>query len=160
MRVLDPISKTYRRTPGEPELRLTLQGRLEELAGVWPWVEALAGAYRIPPKVQYAVNLCLEEALSNIVRHGYGGGASLPIIVDFLPVGADAFFFTIEDRAPHFDPLHFSSGKEAHSPTSLEDLEPGGLGIPLLRKFAGSLSYEPLSNGNRLTIGFSNPPVE
>ena len=59
--------------PSSPEPRLILKGQLEDLARVWPWVEALATRYSVPADTQFAIQLCLEEALSNIVRHGYGG---------------------------------------------------------------------------------------
>jgi anti-sigma regulatory factor (Ser/Thr protein kinase) len=33
----------------------------------------------------------------------------------------------------------------------------GGQGIRLMRKFAGSLAYQRLPGGNRLTMGFALP---
>jgi serine/threonine-protein kinase RsbW len=154
MRVLDPVIAMPAENQEKPSLRLSLAGRLEELAAVWPWLEALAAAYSIPAKMLFSMNLCLEEALSNIVRHGYGGGSSLPISVEFVPRQGDGFVFVIEDCAPPFDPLQFTPGEPA--PAMLSDLEPGGHGIRLLRRFAGSLAYERLSSGNRLIIGFGD----
>ena len=154
MRALDPISTMPESVADTSARRLTLRGRLEDLARVWPWVETLAATYAIPAALLFSVNLCLEEALSNIVRHGYGGGSALPITIDFAETGSDGIAFVIEDRAGPFDPLEFSCRQEAPPPASIEDFEPGGQGIRLLRKFSGSLSYERLSGGNRLTIGF------
>ena len=59
--------------PAWPEPRLTLKSQLEDLTLVWPWVEAIADRYSVPADTQFAIQLCLEEALSNVIRHGYQG---------------------------------------------------------------------------------------
>ena len=45
------------------------------------------------------------------------------------------------------------------APTSIDQLQVGGQGIRLMRKFAGSLAYQRLPGGNRLTIGFALPAL-
>lgn len=142
----------------KPEPRLTLQSQLGELARVWPWVEALAAEYAIPVDTQFAIQLCLEEALSNIVRHGYRGQPDQPITVDCAtPAATRELVFTVEDHAPAFDPLAPSAVAETPAPTSIDQLPVGGQGIRLMRKFAGSLAYQRLPGGNRLTIVFALP---
>jgi serine/threonine-protein kinase RsbW len=147
--------------PGENTVqsppRLTLKSQLDELALLWPWVEALAAVYSVPAGTAFAIHLCLEEALSNIVRHGYRGQPDHTITVDCSSPGANDLVFTVEDQAPPFDPLAPSAAAETPLPSSIDDLRPGGTGIRLLRKFAGSLSYRRLASGNRLTIGFVLP---
>ena len=148
--------------PGEltvkPQPRLTLQSQLDELARLWPWVEALAVEYAIPADTQFAIYLCLEEALSNIVRHGYRGQPDRPITVDCAsPTGTQELLFTVEDYAPAFDPLAFSADTESSAPMPIDRLQGGGHGILLIRKFAGSLAYQRMPGGNRLTIGFTLP---
>jgi anti-sigma regulatory factor (Ser/Thr protein kinase) len=142
----------------KPEQRLTLQSQLHELARLWPWIEALAAEYAIPADTQFAIQLCLEEALSNIVRHGYRGQPDQPITVECTtPAETRKLVFTVEDRAPAFDPLALSAVEEAPAPTLIDQLQEGGRGIRLMRKFAGSLAYQRLPGGNRLTIVFALP---
>jgi anti-sigma regulatory factor (Ser/Thr protein kinase) len=141
--------------PSAPEPRLTLEGRLEDLAQVWPWIEALARHYSIPARTQYAIHLCLEEALSNVVRHGYTGQANRSIVIECASTGLREMVFTIEDQAPPFDPLAYPSSGDAAAPVAIAELEPGGQGIRLMRKFADRVAWEPLPNGNRLTLAFS-----
>ena len=139
----------------KPEPRLTLQGQLDELARLWPWVEALAAEYNLPADTQFAIQLCLEEALSNIVRHGQ---SDQPITVDYsTSAGNRELLFTLEDHGPAFNPLALSAAEETPAPASIDQLQVGGRGIPLMRKFAGSLAYQRLPGGNRLTIGFTLP---
>lgn len=145
--------------PSAPEPRLTLEGRLEDLAQVWPWIEALARQYSISARTEYAIQLCLEEALSNVVRHGYSGQANQSIAVactvEYASSGAREMVFTIEDQAPPFDPLAYARSGEAPTPATIAELEPGGQGIRLIRKFADRVAWERLPNGNRLTLGFT-----
>jgi anti-sigma regulatory factor (Ser/Thr protein kinase) len=147
--------------PGEKSLtlepRLTIRSQLDEVARLWPWVDALAAEYTIPENTQFAINLCLEEALSNIIRHGYRSGAKEPITISFASTENSDLEFTIEDHAPPFDPLGYSDDGEAYPPPSIDQLQPGGQGIRLLRKFAGDLAYQRLPDGNRLTIRFTIP---
>jgi anti-sigma regulatory factor (Ser/Thr protein kinase) len=96
------------------------------------------------------INLCLEEALSNVIRHGYEGDAHREIVVQFRS-DEDELVFTIEDTAPHFRPAEMPMTQ----PKSLEELTPGGLGIPLMRRFADRVEWEPLPIGNRLTLAFA-----
>jgi anti-sigma regulatory factor (Ser/Thr protein kinase) len=145
------------------EEQLNLRSRLVDLTLAPPWVDSLAAEHDLPPELVFAINLCLEEALSNVIRHGYGGDPDHSIAIHCsirsirqAAAGAGELVFTIEDHAPHFNPLEAVQAEVAGRQT-LDEVTPGGLGIRLLRKFAGSLQYEPLPAGNRLTIGFSIP---
>jgi anti-sigma regulatory factor (Ser/Thr protein kinase) len=145
--------------PSSPEPRLTLQSQLEDLALVLPWVEAIAARYSVPADTQFAIQLCLEEALSNIIRHGYQGQPDQAISVECAPASAEnedagELVFTIEDHAPPFDPLASSAAAPAPAPVSFQDFPPGGQGIRLMRKFASRIAWQQLPHGNRLTMGF------
>jgi len=133
-----------------PETRLVLRSRLEELEAVWPWVDALAAEYGIPAKSVFAIHLCLEEALSNVIRHGYDGQGDRQITVGFS-ADKESATVIIEDQASHFNPL---AAPSAEAPSSVDELRPGGRGILLMRQFASHLSYEELPSGNRLTLVF------
>jgi serine/threonine-protein kinase RsbW len=141
----------------KPEPRLTLQSCLDDLVRVWPWVEALGAEYAIPGDTQFAIQLSLEEALSNIIRHGYGAQPEFRITVDFAPDGSREMAFVIEDQGPPFNPLTQPVLPETSAAMSIDELRPGGRGIRLLRKFAGRLDYQRLPEGNRLTIRFTIP---
>ncbi len=141
----------------KPAHRLTLRSQLPALALVPPWVDSLAREHAISEKSCFAIQLCLEEALSNIIRHGHRGEPVHTLSIDFAASGESGLSFTIEDCAPPFDPTEPSARP---APSSLLDLQPGGNGLPLLRKFSEDLRYERLANGNRLTIWFSAAPPD
>jgi serine/threonine-protein kinase RsbW len=141
----------------KPAPRLTLKSQLDDMALLWPWVEALVAEYSIPADAAFAVHLCLEEAISNVIRHGYGGEPSHTLTVDCASPEAHHVVFTIEDQAPPFDPISASLIEDEPASSQADYLRPGGRGILLLRKFAGTLAYERLAGGNLLTIGFVLP---
>lgn len=145
------------RPASRPATRLTLRSELKDLLLVWPWVESLALAYAIPASTQFAILLCLEEALSNVIRHGYRGRAGETLTVDCARNESSELVLTVEDQAPPFDPLTAPEAENRPDPSSLDELKPGGRGIRLMRRFAGSLAYQRLDGGNRLTMRFVIP---
>ena len=141
----------------KPASRLTLKSQLDDMALLWPWIESLAQEYAIPEETIFGVHLCLEEAISNVIRHGYNGQPGHTLTVDCASPNADVVVFTIEDQAPPFDPVSGSLVEDRPAASPMDLLRPGGRGILLMRKFAGTLTYEQLPGGNRLTIGFALP---
>jgi serine/threonine-protein kinase RsbW len=138
----------------EPQNLLVLDSRLVELSRAQSWAEAITDRLGISENTRYAIRLCLEEALTNIVLHGYRNEPGHPIIIHFKP-SSDMLAFAIEDKAPAFNPVGTPPSTGNSELVNLEALKPGGNGIPLLRHFAESLVYERIPDGNRLTIGFT-----
>ncbi len=130
---------------------LTLQSKLSEIARVPPWIEKLTARHAIPGRIQFAMDLCLEEVLSNIIRHGYAAEPDHVLVIRHRNDRDGRFTLIVEDQSPAFNPLFVKNPAAAHS---LEEISGGGYGIPLLKQFADSIEYEVLSNGNRMTIAF------
>lgn len=145
-------------TGNEPNLtqdRLVLRSKLSEIAQVAAWTQDLATRYAIPGDIVFAMDLCLEEVLSNIIRHGYAGSEDRSVIVQFIKPRDGYFVLLIDDEAPYFNPLD-APELPLVNPNVDEEARIGGQGIRLLRQFSDSLRYEPTSSGNRLQIGFSS----
>ncbi|MGA3032434.1 MAG: ATP-binding protein [Terracidiphilus sp.] len=140
-------------TAAQSEPHLTIESRLEDLALLWPWAESIADIHGLPAATRFAIHLCLEEAISNVIRHGYRGELGRPVTVQFASQ-PDELVFTVEDEAPAFDPLDESREDQAPDASATDQIPLGGQGIRLLRKFAGSLVYQGLPTGNRLTMRF------
>jgi serine/threonine-protein kinase RsbW len=134
--------------------RLTLRSQISDLTLVTPWVETLAPVHAITGEMRFAIDLCLEEVLSNIIRHGYANDPGHFIAVEFRVLEGEELRFCVEDDAPPFNPLEPGAAGQAVFPASIDEGKPGGQGIRLLRRFADRLSYDQLPGGNRLTIGF------
>jgi anti-sigma regulatory factor (Ser/Thr protein kinase) len=93
-----------------------------------------------------------------VVLHGYGQQPGHPIVIRFH-VEEEHVAFAVEDKAPPFNPLKSIQYAGAARPVSLEFVEPGGNGIRLMRRFAGSIGYERLEDGNRVTMRFPIRPA-
>jgi len=129
---------------------LALRSRLSDIQQLTPWIENLSRRYRMSEKLHFAVDLCLEEALSNIVQYGYCGTETGSILVSFQ-VALGKFEFIVDDTAPQFNPLE---APELPPLNPHEEMRLGGQGIRLLRRFADEIHYERTPMGNRLIIRF------
>jgi len=131
---------------------LVLNSSLADMEQLSAWVDRVASKNGLAEPTKFAVHLCLEEAVSNVIRHGYGNLAGQRVTVGYTEPQRGHFVFTVEDDAPPFNPL------ELHELPAIGPQDPGqlgGQGIRLLRGFADTLEYEPRASGNRLRIGFS-----
>ena len=95
-----------------------------------------------------AVELVLEEAVTNVVRYGYDHPAGHVIEID-LQVDLDEVQILIVDDGRPFDPLD-SGGLLL--PDSLEDAQVGGLGLLMIRNTANTMSYERRDGQNRFLL--------
>ncbi|HEY1928017.1 MAG TPA: ATP-binding protein [Caulobacteraceae bacterium] len=98
------------------------------------WLESV----ELSPKATNHWEVVFEEVVSNIIRHGFSPGSPQTILVAATRT-ANAIEFTFDDDGRPFDPL------AAPAPEPLRSLETaplGGLGVPLVRRMAASISYE------------------
>ena len=127
-----------------------IANRISELRPLSAWAVEIARQLGCSPDKCFDVDLCLTEAVSNIIRHGYTDDASQAIDIE-ITREPGALAIRIEDDARPFDPLE-APGLLA---TSLDEAEPGGRGIALMRSAADSASYERRDRRNRLTVKFA-----
>jgi len=133
---------------------LVLDSRLAELSRAQSWADSAADRLNLSERTRYTIRLCLEEALANVILHGYKSESGHPIVIRRW-LASDILYFAIEDKAPPFAPDDDPPSTGTPGVRSIESLTPGGNGIQLLRHFADSLAYKQLREGNQLTIGFS-----
>jgi anti-sigma regulatory factor (Ser/Thr protein kinase) len=141
--------ETDRPEPDPSEAWLSLQSRLSEITRLPVWIGELASRHSIPREIEFAINVCLEEAVSNVIRHGYGEGQNGKVTVHFTQPKVNFFEFTVEDEARHFNPLD-SPAPDTQAPPRV-----GGQGVHFLRNFTEQLEYSVTPTGNRLRMVFS-----
>ena len=95
-----------------------------------------------------AVELVLEEAITNTLRYGYEGSGLREIQID-LQVDLDEVQVLIVDDASPFDPLEVDAQL---LPDSLDDAQIGGLGLLMIRNTASRMSYEWREGQNRFLL--------
>ena len=129
--------------------RLPLRSDLAELARLASWIEHWA-EQRVPPNTIFALQLCIEEAVANIIMHGTASEDRSEIAVE-LEYDGETLRARVEDSCQRFDPTGFPPPIPA---TSLEKAKVGNLGIHLMRSFANGMHYERRDRRNRSTFWF------
>ncbi|HVY17270.1 MAG TPA: ATP-binding protein [Rhodopila sp.] len=130
----------------DPELRLT--PALADLARVYPWLDQVAAGS--PAAVLSRMHVALEEAVANAALHGFPGGSDGHIVLRALRRG-DLMVLEVEDDGIPFDPTQAAVRARA---SRLEEAEPGGWGLGLIRAFTTSIGYERRGGRNVLRLGF------
>jgi anti-sigma regulatory factor (Ser/Thr protein kinase) len=135
-------------------LRLSVPASREAIGPLRDALDRHLEPHGLAPRDRYRIDLLVEEVLMNVVLHGFADSPSAD------PHSTPAVDFTV-DVQPERVQLGFSDGGKPFDPTtaaprpppaSLADAEPGGLGLPLLLRFADSLDYRREGGRNHLTI--------
>lgn len=94
----------------------------------------------------YQLQLAIDEACANVVRHAYGGnGGYLELTVQAVD---DEIEVIVHDWGQPFDPASVPLPDTA---APLEDRTLGGLGLYLMNQVMDRVEYQPSrTNGNRL----------
>lgn len=103
---------------------------------------------------RFRVNLALSEAVTNIISYANPDGITRDISLEAEQT-PELLTITIADDGRPFDPL---AHPEKVLPTRLENAEPGGLGIRLIRRYCDESHYERAGGRNRLTLVFHTIP--
>jgi len=127
-----------------------LRSDVAELARLAGWIEGWAQRSALAPDVSFAISLCLEEAVANVIMYGGAGDDRLQIKVE-VERDAGISIVRIEDNGRHFDPTQVPSPPVA---ASLEEARIGNVGVHLMRSFASDMRYERRNGLNRLTLRF------
>jgi len=90
------------------------------------------------------VDLALDEACANIIRHAYAGCGERPIRL-IMECANKTLRFILRDFGEPCDPGKIQ-GRE------LEDFRPGGLGIPIIHTAFDEVEFVPCKKGTRLTL--------
>lgn len=130
------------------DLRLSIRSDLADIARQTPEIVRFLDAGGVFGETAYVVQLVVEEAVSNAIRHGRRGGDDSAIAL-FLSVGDEAVTVTVEDDGIAFDPTR---APETDAPAEIEQWRVGGLGLRLIRRLAAGWSYARVGDRNRLEV--------
>lgn len=117
-----------------------------ELAEVRRRVESQAKAAGFTDTEINEIALAVDEALANVIRHGYGGPCDDPIDIHIERRGApdsDTIHVAIRDFGKQVDPARIVG-------RALEDIKPGGLGVHIIRTVMDEVTYAPADGGGML----------
>lgn len=135
---------------GEPGVTVTMLSQPRYLASARGAISAFAKQAGFDDSACSHIALAVDEALCNVIRHGYDKREDGVIWLKCWPelergeqVGVR---IQIEDRAKQVDPGLIKS-------RDLSDIRPGGLGVHIIKEVMDSVRYEPREDGGmRLTL--------
>jgi anti-sigma regulatory factor (Ser/Thr protein kinase) len=131
----------------EPEISIRIFSDPHLLATVRGAIDGLAKCVGFQDKSRALLTLAIDEALTNVIRHGYGNQTHGMIWLH-LWRSADprGLRIIIEDLGKTTDPSKIK-GRE------LEDVRPGGLGVHIIKETMNESAWEQRpSGGMRLTL--------
>jgi anti-sigma regulatory factor (Ser/Thr protein kinase) len=128
---------------------LALRRELGELERLGSWVQALEQESGLSADLTFALGLCLEEAVANIIMYGGAKGGDIHVTIARTSAGV---VVRIEDDGWHFDP---TAAPAPAPPRSLDDASAGNLGIHLIRSFSSDMRYQRDRGLNTLTLTFA-----
>lgn len=129
--------------------RLVLPADLGELGRVRAFVRDRAEVAGFSSTVLGEIGLAVTEAVSNVIRHAYGGDASQELSVEVL-LDDSNLIIEIVDRGqtPHGLP---------DAEPDLDDPGPGGYGVYLIRTVMDEVEWSRQSRGNVLRLSRRRP---
>ena len=131
-----------------PKAELSIPHQAEGVGYASAWLEKTCREFDVPADEVYRLDICLNEALANVMDHGGMVSRPLPVCLQ-LDVRCNEATVTISDPGVPFNPL-LTPVKSM--PETLADAEPGGLGILMIRNFSDSQQYLYSEGNNQLTF--------
>jgi anti-sigma regulatory factor (Ser/Thr protein kinase) len=135
-------------TPREFQLELTSDAA--ELPGARSDLRAWVEQHGWSEQQVGEIVLALDEAITNVIRHGYKNatGQRIEILARMIddPAGGEGLEIQVRDFGRQVDPKEIC-GRD------LEDVRPGGLGVHIIHAMNSEVKYECAEGGGmRLTM--------
>ena len=132
----------------QEKLEISLDNDLHELAGVASEIDRFCEAREIEPQVAYAVNLSIDEILTNTISYGYDDDETHRIEL-VVRVDGGALVVVIEDDSAAFD---VTAETQPELDASLSERVPGGLGLFLVHQMMDGVEYLRRDGRNVVTL--------
>jgi len=130
---------------------IELKNDLSEIKRMSQIVVEFCAINGLPPDILFALNLSIEEVLTNVISYGYEDNEEHQILVR-MNIKEDEVWVEVEDDGRPFNPLEVD---EPALDKSLEDRPIGGLGIHLVRNYMDGLEYR--RNGDKNLLKLKKP---
>ncbi len=134
-------------TAGRPSAsqptRIRIDSSPANLPAVREAVRTVAGEVGFDDESIARLVLAIDEAITNVIKHGYEGMPGQPVEVCLTRVresGTEGIECQIRDFGRQVDP-------ETICGRDLEDVRPGGLGVHIIRSVMDRVVYAPADGG-------------
>jgi len=134
-----------------PDLKLQMVSDPVYLSGAREMVASVSRRLGFSEEACGQIALAVDEALCNVIRHGYDKRRDGPIWLSVWPLSGDnghagGIRIVVEDEAKQVDPSQIRS-------RDLDEIRPGGLGVHIIRQVMDEVNFEKRDRiGMRLTL--------
>ena len=129
-------------------MKISLNNDLGELRTAAEQIDAFCASHDMPAAIAYAVNLAVDELLTNTISYGYDDdeehGLDLALRMD-----GDVIVIEIIDDARPFDP---SQNTAPDTSAGIDERSIGGLGIFLVHELMDEVQYSRIDERNIVTL--------
>jgi anti-sigma regulatory factor (Ser/Thr protein kinase) len=134
---------------GLPRATITLRNDRAEIPRLAAFIDGFCQPLRPAPEDLMSFHLALEEAVTNVIHHGYVDGQAHEFTVSLAAAPGGLVTAVVSDDAPAFDPV---ARPPVDTSLPLEERPIGGLGVHLIKNLMDSVRYERRDGRNLLTL--------
>jgi anti-sigma regulatory factor (Ser/Thr protein kinase) len=132
----------------EGSITIQIPADVREIERLNQLVRQFGELHQVPSRALYAVNLALDELVTNVILYGYDDPTGHEVLVR-IDVEAGKLTASVHDDGKTFNPLEIAV---PDLNATLQQRELGGLGIHLVRSLMDDVRYAQQSGKNVLTI--------
>ena len=129
-------------------LDITIKNSLEEFSRLVEAVAVFLSEHEVSAKVDFTVNLVVEEAVLNVINYAYPTQGEHDINFSMSIHGRELTLY-LSDAGRPYDPL---ARPDPNIDAPIDEREVGGLGVHLIKKTCKHVAYTHEAGENRLTM--------
>lgn len=132
----------------EGSITIRIAADVKEIERLNRLVRQFGELHDVPSRTLYAVNLALDELVTNVVLYGFENAAGREVLIQISTAGSE-LTASVADDGKEFNPL---TVKTPDLSAALSERDVGGLGIHLVRSLMDHVSYQRQDEKNVLTV--------
>jgi serine/threonine-protein kinase RsbW len=132
----------------EGSITIRIAADVKEIERLNRLVRQFGELHDVPSRTLYAVNLALDELVTNVVLYGFEDPAGREVLINIATAGSE-LTASVADDGKEFNPL---TVKTPDLNAGLAERDLGGLGIHLVRSLMDHVNYQREGAKNVLTV--------
>jgi anti-sigma regulatory factor (Ser/Thr protein kinase) len=133
---------------------ISVEPDISAVAPLVEWIEGRCRENGLADDITFKMALILEEAVTNVINHAFADLPPPHMIRVRLDIAIERIIAEVVDNGHPFDPL---ARPDPELSRSIEERQPGGLGILLMRRMTDRIEYRRSNGDNRLVLEKARP---
>lgn len=135
---------------------MTMESRMENLSLLGSAILGTARAAVLDDTLAFQLELCVVEAVTNVIRHAYGGLPAHQMEVT-IEVAADRISYQVSDTGKSHP--HFAQPGSVFDWQTSDQVPEGGMGLAIIWELMDEVQYHSENGRNVLTMTKFLPTV-